>query len=208
MLWSILICGISERYHSAHGLLYSLLESQSVSKMQDVELLYLMDTRRRTVGEKRNNLLSMAKGEYISFIDDDDAVASDYVQKIYRTIGKTRKDPTPAAVICVGQRATLEPANVVHECSYSIAHWKDRKPDVRRVLVASDKPNVLLWTGPPAHTMCWKRSIAAGSRFPEKNFGEDVQWVDQVCELATVETVLNGEPLYHYKFSETGSTTR
>ena len=69
MLWSILIAAIPERYHSVHGLLHSLLEQQSVARMQDVELLYLMDNRRRSVGEKRNALLQLAHGDYLSFID-------------------------------------------------------------------------------------------------------------------------------------------
>ncbi len=93
MLWSILICGIPERYHSVQPLLYSLLEAQAISRRPDVELLYFMDNKRRTVGAKRNALLSMAIGEYISFIDDDDEVAPNYVDKIIGTIIKERKRP-------------------------------------------------------------------------------------------------------------------
>ncbi len=208
MLWSILIASIPERYHSAQGLLYSLLEAQSVSRMHDVELLVLMDNKRRPVGAKRNSLLSMARGEYISFIDDDDEVASDYVQKIYRTIAETRKSDKPADVICFGQRTTLSPANVTHECTYSLKHWKDRKPSKRRALATTDTPNVLAWSGPPAHTMVWRRDLANEHLFPEKNFGEDCDWVDAVCADAETEIVLYGEPLYHYKFSETGTATR
>ena len=178
--------------------------------MQDIELLYLMDSRRRTVGAKRNALLDMAQGEYLSFIDDDDEVASDYVQKIYRTIAKTRKmetshDHPPADVICFPQRATLNPANVIHECTYSLEY---NKRDPKRKLEPSEKENTLNWSGPPAHTMVWRAEIAKSAKFPEKNFQEDVDWVDQVCAVAKVEVVLNGEPLYHYKFSETGTSTR
>jgi len=208
MLWSILIAAIPERYHSVQPLLHSLLESQSVARMPDVELHYLMDNRRRSVGEKRNNLLSIAKGEYISFIDDDDEVASDYVSKIYRQIVATRKSDAPADVICFPQRATLHPAGVIHECTYSLAHWRDRKPDDRRALVASGKPNVLNWSGPPSHTMIWRRAILDGIEFPSKMFGEDVDFVDLACERAKNELVLNGEPMYFYKFNEETSTTR
>jgi glycosyltransferase involved in cell wall biosynthesis len=224
MLWSILIAAIPERYHSAHGLLHSLLEQQSVARMQDVELIYCMDNRRRCVGAKRNDLLAMAKGEYVSFVDDDDEVASDYVQKIYRAITKARKlekvedaagvvvamggPIAPTDVICFPQRATLIPANVIHECTYSIKHWKDRKPEERRQLAPTDKPNTLAWSGPPAHTMIWRREIVKDIKFPEKNFGEDVDWVDAACELAKSEMVLNGEPLYYYKFDEAKTSTR
>ncbi len=208
MLWSILVCAIPERYASAHGLLHSLLEAQSVARMQDVELLYLMDNKRRSVGAKRNDLLSMARGEYVCFIDDDDEVATDYVQKIYRTIVKARKEEIPADVICFPQRATLAPSGVIHECTYSLAHWRDREPDKRRVLVPTEVANTLAWSGPPAHTMVWKREIAQAAKFPEKNFGEDVDWVDQACEKAKTEMQIVGEFLYHYKFDEQRTATR
>ena len=214
MLWSILIAAIPERYHSAQPLLHSLLEKQSVARMPDVELLYLMDNRRRPVGVKRNDLMAMAKGEYVSFVDDDDSVAPDYVEKIYRQIVATRKSDAPADVICFNQKATLQPTDITHECSYSLAHWKDREPDKRRLMApAFDKegqqlPNTLLWTGPPAHTMVWRRALLEGISFPEKMFGEDVDFVDAACELAKNELIMNGEPLYYYRFNEEGTATR
>jgi len=239
MLWSILICGIPERYHLVQPLLHSLLEKQSVARMPDVELLFLMDNKRRPVGAKRNDMLAMAVGEYVSFIDDDDLVSDDYVQKIYRQIVEARKfadveddGKNPCSkcesrhhtnggcldrfidVICFPQRATLQPANVIHECTYSLAYWKDREPDKRRALApipgddGKPRQDALAWTGPPAHTMVWRRAILEGVRFPEKNFQEDVDFVDQACELAKNEIVMNGEPLYFYRFNEATTATR
>jgi hypothetical protein len=248
MLWSILISGIPERFHLVHKLLFSLLEQQAVARMPDVELLYLLDNRRRTVGAKRNSLLGMARGEYASFIDDDDEVANDYVQKIYREICTTRKTPRvgtdcpkcggttcehcggdhpgcthhcsgcggtgeipvggPADVICFGQRAVISPAGIIHECTYSLAHWKDRKPEERRQLTPTEFPNTLNWSGPPAHTMCWRRDIVKDVRFEERQFGEDVGWVDKCCEKAQREVQIPGPPLYYYAFNELTSATR
>lgn len=209
MLWSILIAAITERFHSVQPLLYSLLELQSVARRPDIELLYLLDNKRRTVGSKRNALLDAALGEYISFIDDDDEVASNYVQKIVAAIAEGRKATPVVDVICFPQRATLAPSGVIHECSYSLAHWRDRKPEVRRVLAPSPQPNTLLWSGPPAHTMVWRRAILADDvRFPEQQFGEDVAWVDAACALAKTEAQIDGAPLYFYKFDEEKTTTR
>ena len=70
------------------------------------------------------------------------------------------------------------------------------------------RPDALLWSGPPAHTMCWRRAVLEGVTFPEKNFGEDVGFVDQACKLAKTEIVLNGEPLYFYRFDEEKTATR
>jgi glycosyltransferase involved in cell wall biosynthesis len=214
MFWSILISGIPERYSTVQPLLYSLLETQAVGRMPDVELLYLLDNRRRPVGAKRNALLDMARGEYVSFIDDDDDVAADYVRRIYATLVKTRKSATPADVICFRQLAHLETQNIVHDCTYSLEHYRNRPPEGRRQLaqVADDKgaivQNVLAWTGPPAHTMVWRRALLAGIRFPEKTFGEDVDFVDLACERATSEIQLGGEVLYNYRWNEAKSATR
>ena len=214
MLWSILIAAIPERYHSVQGLLHSLLETQSVARRPDVELLYLMDNRRRTVGTKRNDLLGMAQGAYISFIDDDDEVATDYVDRVLGMITKGRRMDEPPDVICFPQRAILQPANITHECTYSLQHWKEREPEKRRKLeqIPDGKggvtPNTLAWSGPPAHTMVWRREVVQGIKFPEKQFGEDVDWVDQACEKAKTELVLNGAPLYFYKFDESKTATR
>jgi len=214
--WSILIAAIPERYHTAHPLLLSLLETQAVNRMADVELLYLMDNRRRPVGAKRNDLLAIARGEYVSFIDDDDAVASDYVSRILNVIHRTRRADGPLPdVICFPQRATLHPHGITHECRYSLEYWRNRPPENRRHLEpahdAANKvlSNVLNWTGPPAHTMVWRRALVADIKFPEQQFGEDVAWVDAACERAKTELQIKcADPLYFYKFSEEGTTTR
>ena len=214
MLWSILIAGIPERFATVHPLLFSLLETQAAARISDIEVLYLMDSRRRTVGAKRNALLGMAKGEYVSFIDDDDEVAADYVRRIYKAIQKTRKSQRPADVICFRQLAHLQPHNVTHDCSYSLEFFKNRKPEERRQLAPAlgedgkPLPNVLAWTGPPAHTQVWRRALVAETLFDERNFGEDMAWVDKCCEKARVEIQLGGEPCYIYRFDEAKTATR
>jgi glycosyltransferase involved in cell wall biosynthesis len=214
MLWSILICGVPERYHLIQPLLYSLLETQAVGRMSDIELLYLLDNKRRTVGAKRNALLAAANGEFISFIDDDDMVAPDYVKRIHDAMLQAKRSDMAPDVLCFGQRATLHPHGIVHECSYSLKHWKERPADSRRQLAPAPGPdgkplpNVLLWSGPPAHTMVWRRSAIGDARFPEQQFGEDVAWVDAVCERATSEMQLGGDPLYFYQFDQERSLTR
>lgn len=208
MLWSILIAAIPERYHLAAPLLYSLLETQAVARIPDVEVLYLMDNRRRSVGSKRNALLDAARGEYVSFIDDDDQVAIDYVNRIRNAIISTRRTETPADVIVFPQRCTLQPHGIVHECTYSLNYWRERVPEQRRVLVATDKENVLRWTGPPAHTMVWRRETIGDIRFTERQFGEDTDFVDRVCERAQREWRIDGEPIYFYNWDERTTATR
>jgi len=214
VLWSLLIAAIPERFHSVQPLLYSLLEAQSVARMPDVELLYVLDNRRRPVGAKRNDLLDMARGEYVSFIDDDDEVAPDYVRRVHDAIILARRQAPPVDVICFPQRAILHPHNVTHECTYSLAHFRIRPPDQRRQLApmpgpdGKPLPNCLAWSGPPAHTMVWRRELVKEVRFPDQTFGEDVSWVDQACARAASEICLDGQPLYFYKFDQERTATR
>ena len=55
-----------------------------------VEIRILSDNKEMSVGEKRNKLIHMAKGEYFSFIDDADLVSEEYVDQVLR---KIRKNP-------------------------------------------------------------------------------------------------------------------
>jgi hypothetical protein len=56
--------------------------------------------------------------------------------------------------------------------------------------------------------MIWRREVVRACRFPSKQFGEDVDWVDQACEAAKTEMVLDGEPLYFYNQDDRTSATR
>lgn len=47
-----------------------------------VELLLLLDNKTRTIGRKRNDLIRLAQGQYIVFVDDDDDVTDDFVDEI------------------------------------------------------------------------------------------------------------------------------
>ena len=61
--------------------------NEQISKFQDkVELLVLIDNKKRTLGAKRNEMIGLAKGEYVVFIDDDDLVSEDYVESILEAI--------------------------------------------------------------------------------------------------------------------------
>ena len=63
----------------------SLAELVAVLRGQDcpeLEVLVLMDNRRRHLGEKRNAMIRMARGKFIANVDDDDLVTGDYFAKL------------------------------------------------------------------------------------------------------------------------------
>jgi hypothetical protein len=81
MKLSILICSVQKRLHK-FAQLAEHLEKQAQNK--PVEILWLGDNKSMTVGEKRNKLLSLAKGQYVCFVDDDDWVADDYIDELLK----------------------------------------------------------------------------------------------------------------------------
>src|ERR1017187_5416088 len=82
MILSILICSLPKRKGEL-DLLLSNLDDQRLGTGRPDEIEVLVDSNTfNTVGEKRNNLLQHAKGAYVTYIDDDDAVSPDYIYSI------------------------------------------------------------------------------------------------------------------------------
>jgi glycosyltransferase involved in cell wall biosynthesis len=58
------------------------MQKRKYTHGDQVQIIYLGDDQEMSVGEKRNLLMSMAKGEYMCFVDDDDRVTHNYVEAI------------------------------------------------------------------------------------------------------------------------------
>ena len=79
---SILICSTPDRIGKYLLKLLNVINHQV--KKKDIELLILTDNEKMSIGEKRNKLKNMAKGDYIVYVDDDDLVSNDYVSELYK----------------------------------------------------------------------------------------------------------------------------
>ena len=74
MKLSILMCAIPERERHQ--------QMEMLSSHPDVEVISICDNKKRTVGRKRQDLLNLAQGDYITYLDDDDYVADDYIERV------------------------------------------------------------------------------------------------------------------------------
>ena len=82
---SILICSVDteERQDKLKKLIYELHRQISKNYAEEiVEIIVDTDNMNKSVGQKRNDLIEKAQGEFICFIDDDDFVSENYLSII------------------------------------------------------------------------------------------------------------------------------
>jgi len=172
---SILICTITKRI----SLLTRLLGILQPQLTDEVEVIYIGDNKKRTIGEKRNNLLNLAQGDFLTFIDDDDRVEMDYVSSILKAITKD-------ADCIVFDTSTNHPDGI-------------RKRNKVGIEYDYTETNNLV-TCKPSHTMVWRTSLAKSEQFPERSEGEDVDWVSRVWPKIKKQVRID-KLLYQYDFN-------
>ena len=187
---SILITTIPDRLGKHFPEMVAELQDQTTGR-DDVEILALVDNRVHTVGTKRNLLMGMAEGEYITFVDDDDQISSDYVDSILKAIGSN------PGVDVIQYDLMLHHGGLDRDilCTY----------DTRLVTAGYITEDVHIAKG--SHINVWRRELSEGCLFPDQNFGEDSAWAEKMAEK--VERFYKIEKvLYHYHFDPIGSATR
>jgi glycosyltransferase involved in cell wall biosynthesis len=179
---SILICTIPGR----ENFIERLLDRLSTQLTEEIEMI--SDGRKGiSIGEKRNGLLQRAKGEYVSFIDDDDLVSHDYIKLLLDGINK--------GVDCCSLKGIitedgLSPLIFEHSLKYKI--WRT---------VTDSQPGQVRYERPPNHLNCIMSSIAKQFKFPEKNHGEDHEWSNQIAQSGLIKTEhAIEETIYYYEY--------
>jgi len=130
-----------------------------------------------TIGEKRNILLSEAKGEYIAFTDDDDRISDDYINRLMWGI--------KLGVDCCSLKGSYSIDGVFngifeHSLRYNI--W--RTNDSARY----SPETTIKYERYPNHLNCIRADIAKQFKFPEVNHGEDHNWAKQIHESGLLKT--------------------
>jgi len=191
MILSILICSLPERKDMLDSLCSELGKQRDVEihknrtvNISPWQMEILVDNNTFTnIGEKRNNLLQHAKGEWVVFVDDDDLLSPDYLSSINKALLST---PNPD---CCSMRGiiTFDGINArlfEHSIDYKTYYEKSG-----------------IYYRPPNHLNVIRCSIAKQFKFPEKNFGEDADWAMQICESGLLKTEAKIDNiLYYYKF--------
>ena len=181
MKLSILICTMPHRAEMFCAL-YNKLKYQTLCCKDPMQVQLLWDDDAKiTSGEKRNNLLNKAKGDFIVFVDDDDDVDDNYVQEILQTI---IDNPN---IDCIGMRGWITFDGIKSkDWSISIEHkyWHETEEMYLRT---------------PNHISPVRRIIALLAKFPNITYGEDMEYSKRILPMCKKEVCIE-KPLYHYKY--------
>ena len=178
---SILIPTLINRF----SYLERLMKSLNNQLDESIEVITELDSGESSIGYKRNSLLSKAKGEYISYIDDDDIVSSDYISK---TLNAIQSKPD-----CVGIHLLhIEDNNLKGFTYHSLRYksWYD---------TTDINTGYKRYYRNPNHINPIKRDIALKCPFPDISMGEDKEYSKNILQyLKTEEYII--EPIYYYLY--------
>jgi len=160
-------------------LIFQVREAQVWDKVD----LFWDNSERMSIGEKRNLLLHKANGEYVTFIDDDDAIAEDYISRLLHGI-----ETNPDCISLKGIMTTngTNPEHFEHSIKYSAYRTTANEIKFERY---------------PNHLNCIKASIAKQFKFPLINHGEDTDWATQIFNSGLLKKEFyTDKVLYYYQY--------
>ena len=174
---SILICHLPSRKDS-----FKRLRDQLAPQIDRPDVEVLTDNNDGSVGVKRQRLLERATGEFVAYIDDDDRIASDYVERIIcALVGRGNAD-------CCSLRGVIttdgiDPRPFVHSITHRVWYEEDG-----------------VYYRPPNHLNPIKREHALKVGFPDSSHGEDRVYSEGVLQYLKNEADTGPEPLYFYDY--------
>lgn len=197
---SVLICSIKGREEKLHRLLNGLLnvpyvhllDMQDTHKidyyhMADSEVIVYTDDRQITTGEKTNRLIALATGNYVTRVDDDDWVASDYKEQI---IAKTATNPD-----CIVFDA------------YRFDNGKEDRLVKYGIEYGSDRNTPECYYRIPNHLMAFKRGLALLVPYENISWGEDARFAKAILPLIKTQERID-KVLYHYLFTDQSTSNQ
>jgi glycosyltransferase involved in cell wall biosynthesis len=185
---SILICSVNttERQKNLNKLMHELNHQVCSNYAEEiVEILVEKDNGELSVGEKRNILIDKANGEYICFIDDDDFIASNYLNTILQNLTKDILLIRIEHLIQGNKSVTIQPSLYIDN------------------LVT----NELIYCANHLHLCPHKRLISKQIKFKELNFSEDIDYSQRIIPTINSYDLIT-EALYIYNDNIHNSLTR
>lgn len=183
---SILVPSVAERRNTflpkSLDMLYGQYDKLPEQLQSQVEILYLIDNKTLMLGEKRNKLVSIAQGEYISFVDDDDSISPDYITEILNGIELSNAD-----VITFKAHVSIN-GGPQKTCYYTNGIEADYNTEDAYYRLINHIPAV-------------KKVISQQAIFPSMKNGEDSAYSKQLKQYINSQHVID-KHLYTYNYND------
>lgn len=177
---SLLICTLKERERQLNRLLMCLNKQIT----DEIEILIECDSRQITTGSKRNKLVERANGEYVAFIDDDDLVSNDYIEKVLNAAKLGKDCCSLQGEITMGIRKNGKRIEVKRIFKHSLMFkgWYESGGVYYRT---------------PNHLNAIKKDIVKQVLYKDITTGEDQDFSNRVLPLLHTEVLIPGT-IYYY----------
>lgn len=132
-----------------------------------VEIVSIVDNRKRSIGQKRNDLVDIAKGQYWVMSDEDDQLTERYFELILPNINLQ-----PDVITYLQSARINDDKSIV----------KFGLKNINEDFIPNGTTNRPAW-----HCCTWRTAAVREARFADKNWGEDDLFQRTANELAQVE---------------------
>jgi hypothetical protein len=189
--WDILICSIPHRQEKLHLLLKEL--DRQISETSEVGVRICYDNLQSSYGSKCNALLCSSEAEYVSFIDDDDMVAPDFIQLVLVALD------TQPHYVGFPVKFTSNGAPMIR-VEHSLRHggWHDTGEMLKRDIaqfnpIRRDIAMLGLWQGGNGAERDWSNAVRASGQCSEEVWIDKEMYYYQHC---ADDTFLSGRSPY------------
>ena len=182
-----MICTLEDRKTMRYELIEGLYRMMDESGLQDDVYIDLNeDDGRETTGKKRNDLLQSSRAEFSVFIDDDDWVSSDYIERI---VGTIRRNPGIDVIGFFGEVTFSCGTKRVMMHSLMCPQWTE---------------DMSVYYRPPNHLNPVRTELAQRVQFKDITISEDHHWSVELSRQRILknEVFLGGAPTYFYRCRE------
>lgn len=155
----------------------------SIRWNNEIEIIYCLDNKEITIGDKRERLYELAYGKYSIQIDEDDLLADNAIELILEAIKSNPEIP------CITFRENCIMNGVYKSSNHSIKYekWQDNFDGYDFIRC-------------PFYKDVIKTEIAKSVPFPHIRYNEDEQWSMAIKPLLKNEIHIDQE-LYFYQYN-------